>query len=267
MSEILLTFVHISDTHISQHPSYNTDFGEVTTLVGVKALVKQLNKLPFEPDFVLHTGDVAYNPDPTAYITCKEILGKIKYPIYYVAGNHDDHISLHENLQQSWINPQGKMYFDFELNGVQVIIANTNDPVNYPAGQVTEDQLEWLSQLCSADDNRPLIIAEHHNLLPVGIPWLDTYMRAANGEDFHKAILPARDRLRGVFFGHVHQNLDIERDGIHYYSTVSSWFQLEGYPGLVESKPDASAEPGYSIVTITKNQTFVRRCRFPLPAS
>ncbi len=64
MSEILLTFVHISDTHISQHPSYNTDFGEVTTLVGVKALVEQLNNLPFEPDFVLHTGDVAYNPDP-----------------------------------------------------------------------------------------------------------------------------------------------------------------------------------------------------------
>jgi hypothetical protein len=30
------------------------------------ALIKAVNDVPFAPDFVLHTGDVAYDPDPEA---------------------------------------------------------------------------------------------------------------------------------------------------------------------------------------------------------
>jgi Icc protein len=106
-----------------------------------------------------------------------------------------------------------------------------------------------------------LIVAVHHNLLPTGIPWLDDFMRTTNGEAVHAALLPARHRLRGVFFGHVHQPLDMLRDGILYASAPSSWCQYHAYPDQADTIEDAASGPGFNIVTVTDDQTYVRRCR------
>src|SRR5688572_30239455 len=92
-NDILLRFVHISDTHLSHDPNYTIPNRELPLAMdGAKALVKQVNALPFTPDFVLHTGDVVYDPDPSpaAYETARDLLGQIKYPIYYLTGNHDE---------------------------------------------------------------------------------------------------------------------------------------------------------------------------------
>ncbi|MBC7871067.1 MAG: metallophosphoesterase [Chitinophagaceae bacterium] len=258
------TFIHISDTHINDDPSYSRDYADSHPLAGARALVRELNQLPFTPDFVLHTGDVAFDPHAEAYLTALEVLSEIKYPVYYVAGNHDDSPTL-QRLMLHRDEPQPALHYAFEVNGVQIICVDSNGPIDPPAGLMTKSELEWLSGLCSAEDDRPLLIAVHHNVLPVGIPWLDQYMGIRNGEAFHKAILPARDRLRGVFFGHVHQNLDIVRDGILYSSTLSSWTQFQAFPGMSQTTPDRGAEPGYSIVTVTEDQTFIRRCRYPIP--
>ena len=89
MSKHLLTFIHISDTHIPTDPAYTTQHATVPPYEGAQKLVQQLNNLPFTPDFVLHTGDVTYDPDPEAYRNSKDILSGIPFPVYYVAGNHD----------------------------------------------------------------------------------------------------------------------------------------------------------------------------------
>ena len=96
----------------------------------------------------------------------------------------------------------------------------------------------------------------------MGSLFWDDWMRLENGEDFHKALLPARDRICGVFSGHVHQNTDIIRDGITYFTSKSSWYQLYNYPHQEKPEPDRFADPGYSIVIVTRDQTYVRRCTF-----
>ncbi len=259
-----LTFVHISDTHIHPDPYYTKSYANVTPHAGALALVDEINKLPFEPDFVLHTGDVAYDPDPAAYRACLSILQQINYPVYYVAGNHDHSPSL-QRLMLNRSDPLPTLHYALEANGIQIVCVDSNGPAEPPAGYIVDEQLEWLKGLCEAEDERPLIIAVHHNVLDVGVPWLDNYMGIRNGERFHQAILPAKDRLRGVFFGHVHQNLDILRDGILYSSCLSSWTQFQAFPGMTHTTSDTGAEPGFSVVTITDTQTFIRRHRFALP--
>jgi 3',5'-cyclic-AMP phosphodiesterase len=264
MPDPLLRFVHISDTHINADPSYNQTYAHITPYEGAKAMVQELNNLPFTPDFVLHTGDVAYDPEPEAYLTCIEILQEIKYPVYYVAGNHDDNASL-QQLLLNRAEPTRSLHYAFEVNGVQIICVDSNGPADPPAGNITGYQLEWLAGLCQAEDERPLIIAVHHNVLPVGVPWLDDFMGLRNGELFHQTILPARHRIRGVFFGHVHQNIDVLRDGILYSSTLSSWTQYHAWPGQTDMVPDSGADPGYSVVMVTAEQTYIRRHRFTVP--
>lgn len=259
-----LTFVHISDTHIHADPYYSKDYADVTPHAGALALVDAINTLPFEPDFVLHTGDVAYDPDPEAYSVCLSILQQIHYPVYYVAGNHDHSPTL-QKVMLNRADPLPTLHYAFEANGIQVVCMDSNGPADPPAGYIVDEQLEWISGLCQAADERPMVIGIHHNVLDVGIPWLDNYMGVRNGMMFHEAILPARHRIRGVFFGHVHQNIEMIRDGILYSSCLSSWTQFQAYPGMTHTTSDQHAEPGFSVVHLTENQTFIRRYRFPLP--
>src|SRR5690606_33597136 len=120
MSDILLHFVHISDTHISHDPSYQQAELQRSPLPTAQALVEKLNNLSFEPAFVLHTGDVVYNPDEEAYEYAREILGRIRWPVHYVPGNHDSAEMLQRVfLQRSEIQPT--WHYSFEVNGVQVI--------------------------------------------------------------------------------------------------------------------------------------------------
>jgi Icc protein len=261
MPEILLTFVHISDTHISPDSEYGTQHGLWSAQEGAKALVRAVNELPFQPDFVLHTGDVAYGPDPDAYHTAREILTKLKSPLYYLAGNHDHADALQRILlgRTEVISP---FHYRMEVNGVQIVCLDTNGHAEPPRGNIAVEQLDWLDSICSTPDAQPLIVAMHHNPLSIGSPWLDDYMRLINGEVVHRILLKARDRLHGVFFGHVHQNISYYRDGILYTSALSSWNQFLAYPGLDDTIPDLDAQPGFNVVTLTRNQTFVRQWYF-----
>ena len=78
------------------------------------------------------------------------------------------------------------------------------------------------------------------------------------GPEFVEAIAPARDRIRGVFFGHVHRAYQLVHRGILYSSSPSSFGQFLTWPGQ-EAPEAALAEPaGFSLVTITDEQTTVR---------
>lgn len=258
MRDILLHFVHISDTHISHDPSYQQAELQRSPNITAEALVEQINNLPFEPAFVLHTGDVAYNPDEKAYERAREILGRIRWPVHYLPGNHDSAEMLQrvflkrDTIQPTW-------HYSFEVNGVQVICLDSTGPAEPPSGTVSDEQLRWLRSITESNDTRPLVIGVHHNTLAVGVPWLDGFARMANGDELHAALLPARHRIHGVFYGHIHQNTQTLRDGILYSSALSSWYQLTGWPGQTDPMPDYTAQPGFSIVTITADQTYVRQ--------
>lgn len=261
MPDTLLTFVQITDTHINPDPDYGLKTSPHNTREGAEALVQQVNALPFKVDFVLHTGDIIYDPEPEPYYAAREILGQIKYPVYYVAGNHDHPAELQRILlgRSEILSP---FHYEFEVNGVQIIVLDSNGPAEPPRGYITPEQLTWLHKLCARADTRPLVVAVHHNVVPIGSPWLDDYMRITNGEDLHRVLLSAKDRLRGIFFGHVHQGVSMYRDGLLYTSGLSSWSQFKAWPGLTDTTHDVGAECGFNVVTITHNQTFIRHWRF-----
>ncbi len=265
-SDILLRFVHITDTHISDDERYNIPGAPHTPVIGARALVHQLRSLPFTPDFVLHTGDVIYDPVDSAYAAAKKILNGIPYPVHYLPGNHDSVIGLQRHLL-GIESPTEPYDYTFEVKGVQVICIDSNRPAEPPRGRVSEAQLAWLRAQADPHDPRPLVVAVHHNVLPIGVPWWDDFMRMENGADFHAALVPARARIRGVFHGHVHQDADTYVDGILYTSALSSWYQIHAHPGQLETENDRRVAPGYSVVTISKAGTFICRHRYMVDSS
>lgn len=260
-----LRFIQISDTHINPDPSYNLNYAKYTPMIGVNALIKEIKDLPFQPDFILHTGDIAYDPVPEVYPEIKEIMSQFDLPIYYLTGNHDDAHSIQKILMGKE-EAQDYLYYDFEAKGVHFVCLDSNGPhePKHPSGTVIQEQLDWLNKICSSDDKRPLVVAVHHNAIPVNVPWLDNWMKIENGEEFHAIVRQARDRLCGVFFGHIHQNYQILRDNVLYVSGGSSWCQFISYPIPENDQPinDFHTLPSFNIVTIADGTTSIRRHSF-----
>ena len=147
-----------------------------------------------------------------------------------------------------------------------VLIDSHNQPEIPTGGDlVSQEQLHWLEKICTADDSRPMVVGIHHHTIPL-LTSLDR-IRIENGEDLHAVLLKAKDRLRGVFYGHIHETSITVRDGISYYSTQSGWYQLQTYYAQPEIAHDPLPNPGLNLVTITETDTFVRAIRIPVYTS
>jgi 3',5'-cyclic-AMP phosphodiesterase len=254
-----MRFIHITDSHIGPDRAH-TGYGH-NAYDNLAALVTHLNQLPFRPDFVLHTGDVVENAVEPEYWLAKELLSQLNYPVYYVNGNHDEAEALQRVLLGT-PHPLRRFDYTFEAGGVQVVVLDTRG-VRHPAGLLESEQLARLSALCTAE-GPPMIIAMHHPPLPVDSRWIDFgwqlgMMLLENGDDFRATIAPARERLRGVFFGHLHRSYQAYRDGVLYVGATPCFGLLESYPD--QFVPAASPlEPlGYNIVTVTPHETIIRQ--------
>jgi Icc protein len=263
MAEHLLTFVHLSDTHLHIDPEYTGDFVTFSSRPSVAALIDHINALPFPIDFVLHTGDIMTDPQPDHYTAARDLLQAIRFPVYYLPGNHDRV----EPLQRMMLNRAPAdillpMDYQFEVNGVQIVCLDSVQP-DTAIGKLELSQLQWLSEAATPDDPRPLVVALHHHPIPLESPWLDS-IALVNGLELHRILLNVRHRLRGVFYGHIHENVITVRDGISYYSTLSAWFQTRTWYGQAEPFNDPSHDPGFNVVTLTARDTFVRQFRVRL---
>ncbi len=266
----LLQFAHVSDTHLIM-PGQQRDYSDIdpewseyarqilalpySALEAAERLVEEINRLPAQLDFVLHTGDVAGQLSASEdYHYIGKVLSAIRYPICYVPGNHD----VGEAFQRVLLGRSGAYDHVFEQKGVQIVCLDSNGTQPPHSGWLDEAQLEWLESICAAQDERPLVVVLHHHPFPMGVRWMDE-VGLLNGEAMHQILLKARQRLRGVFFGHVHYAMDLLHEGILYSSAASAWCQFAAWPGSASPALDMQAQPGFSLVSIGQDSTVVRR--------
>lgn len=285
MSEILVRFAHISDTHITREddqPFRPEHYSErmigiieamrakrsaaptapaVLPRVASQRLVEEVNRLPFRLDFVLHTGDIMTDPIPEEYDAAHAILSQINAPVYYLAGNHDN---LHGI--QSFLSRNGVVHepYDYtvEINGVVLVCMDSATHGTDHAGHFSQEQIDWLRDICTADDSRPIVVGIHHPVLRFNMHFLDMLI-TDNGEAVHEVLKLAGSRLRGVFSGHIHEEIDIYQDGILYSFASGPHTQSNLFPGIEEMGSfTAAPNPGFSVVTVTTTGTFIRRYNF-----
>ena len=251
-----MRFIHLTDTHLGPRPDYQIEGHATPTLPNVEAVIREINELPFEPDFILHTGDVVDDRSEAAYRLAKPVFEKLTAPIYYVVGNHDDGDTMQRVLLGRTGSPSRFDYYG-EIGGVALAVFETRGPVD-PGGTLTPSQFVAIRELCRPE-GPPLIIAIHHQPIPLDVTWLDLRMPLDCGPEFLDAIAPARERIRGVFFGHVHRSFQVMRDGILFSSAMSACAQITGWPNSATPIPNPDELPGFSIVTITETETIVRQ--------
>ena len=78
----------------------------------------------------------------------------------------------------------------------------------------------------------------------------------------HQALLPARGRLRGVFFGHIHNSTQIFRDGILYCAVASTFAGFTTWPNEEMIRADHDAMPAFNFVQCLPDQTIIQQRPF-----
>jgi 3',5'-cyclic AMP phosphodiesterase CpdA len=231
--------------------------------------VDRINQLPFKPDFVVHTGDIANDPHPAAYALARETLSGLRLPVYYVRGNHDDAADIEMYMamgpKSDLSADKGRLAYAFEVKGVRFLVFDTQGPAqSQPQGFISAEQLKVLRQEAAAE-GPPLVIFLHHPLLPMDSPWMDANMLVLNGEEVHSALLPARNRIRGVFHGHTHQSTQTLCDGIFYVAAASNLTQFASWPNDEDVLHLDDEQPGFNFVRLMSGQTMIRQHRYPAP--
>ncbi|MFZ0547173.1 MAG: metallophosphoesterase [Candidatus Promineifilaceae bacterium] len=267
MLEAPLYFVQISDTHIGPTADYSRD--SHYSLPCAKRIVEVINTLPTRPDFVIHTGDVVTNPHPVSYQLAAETFAGLEVPIYYVTGNHDRSADIRHYLPMGPKVDAGRdpsrLSYTFEVKGFRFLVLDARGPDEIdPQGLLSDSDLELLAEEATPT-GPPLIVFVHFPALPLNSPWMDGNMLIQNGEAMHEALLPARSRLRGVFHGHIHQPMQIVRDGILYVSSASAFSQFGAWPGNTDPFYDPAHDPGYNFVHLLNHQTVIHQHTFPRP--
>lgn len=259
MTDPLLTFVHLSDTHL-QADSQTTLSGFRNASTTTAAVVDAINALEFQIQFVLHTGDVGNDPGGAQdYAQAKLALSAIHVPVQLIPGNHD----APEWLYSAFSRPVSPGYFSFVVNGVKFICLNSNVK-NAGHGGLGPDQLAWLGVQLNATPDMPVVVALHHHPFPLGAPMMDSLM-LSDGEALHSLLKGSKARISCVLFGHIHETVVYARDGITYASVQSAWYQLKTWPGLGEFYRDPVQTSGFNVVSIMPDgMAIIRVFRVPL---
>lgn len=226
-----LRLLHLTDTHLLGTPeAMLRGMLPYDSLAAVRA---HATRHFADYQGILLTGDLVHD-DPQGYHTIAQAFADETRPVYCLPGNHDIPEAMYSTLSHAPF----VLDTHFMLGAWQLIMLNTWQS-GQASGHLGTEQLAWLERTLRAHTDWPALICLHHHPLSMSSQWLDQV-----GLTDRKAFMACIGRyrhVRGVLWGHVHQQLDSLIDGMHFMATPSTCMQFLPHSNAfaLDSKPPA----------------------------
>jgi Icc protein len=212
----------------------------VNTAQSLRAVLDEALGGGARPDAILVTGDIGDDLTRGAYENFREALDRRGVPVLCLPGNHDNPVLMREMLDTGGFQFCGRAQIgDW---GVVMLDTHVHDD---PAGELSETELERLESDLGYFKDLPVLVCLHHPPVRVGSPWLDE-VGLRNPDDF-LAIIDYFPKVKGVLSGHVHQALELDRNGVRMMTTPSTCAQ---FTPRTESCVMDMKPPGYRWLTL-----------------
>jgi Icc protein len=150
-------------------------------------------------------------------------------------GNHDESTLLNSAIDGGLCRYESQL----QHNGWQFIFLDSTIPGSEGA-HFSAERLQQLDRMLADSGTPHTLVCLHHNPVNMGSRWLDTM--ALDNQDEFFAVIDRHTKVRGILWGHVHQEFTGTRNGVHLMSTPSTCIQF--MPGSSEFALDSSS-PGY----------------------
>lgn len=215
----------VTDCHLSADPERT--YRGIDPRRNLEALLEKVRSL--RPDLLLLTGDLSEDGSRASYQYLRACLKPLVVPVLALPGNHDDAGLLEETFPGSPVDTISVS----EHGTWQVIRLNSCQP-GKPEGRLGERTLADLEEFLQKGENRPQLIALHHQPIIIGSPWIDRYPLL-----HPQPLLQMLDRypnVKAVVWGHVHQAFATERKGTIMLACPSS--AINALPGAQKFTAD-----------------------------
>lgn len=230
------TVIQITDPHL-----FATTKGRllnIDTDASLQGVIRHIQTHRVDIDLLLATGDITQDGSKASYHRFLELTQKIDAPLRVLPGNHDNINHLHKVFGDN-----ARVVTDLDnwrIVCLDSCILGSN------SGELRDDQLALLTAAALQNPNKYILLALHHNPVPIDSLWLDTMM-ISNPEALFNlvATLP---QVRAISWGHVHQEYDAihpspsHPQGVRLLATPSSCVQFTPHSDVFSLD---SIDPGY----------------------
>lgn len=237
MTETSITIAHLTDPHLLGTPEQ--EMLGINTFDHLQTVIGHIANATDKATHLLATGDIAQSGVPQAYAHFLGMTASLGIPVHALPGNHD-----HPEHFRSVLGTLADPVVD--MGPWRLVMLNSQIP-GETGGHLPEDQLDLLEQAAQVEPGRHVLVAMHHQPIPIGSAWLDTMM-ITNGHVLFD-MLKRLPRVRALLWGHIHQAYDVEiphpaspDQDLQLLATPATCFQF--MPGSKDFAFDDIA-PGY----------------------
>lgn len=250
----VIKLLQITDSHLFKD--------EKSALLGVNThasfaqVLAEINAESFDFDFVLATGDLVQDNSDEGYHRFFDMIKTLNKNVFWIPGNHDFQPKMFDILAHDPVLSVKHLL----LGAHWQILLLDSQVFGVPHGRLSQYQLDWLQAKLKDNPNRYALVVLHHHLLPTNCAWLDQH-NLRNGQDLYEILAPF-PFVKGILYGHIHQQVDSEWHGYQIMATPSTCIQF---------KPDNntftldSLQPGWREIELYPDGrilTRVKRIRY-----
>ena len=229
---------HISDTHLLGGDKLL--YGHVPSDLHIEKAMAQLEKTGIKFEALVFTGDLADLGERDAYERLKGIVepaaARIGAQVVWVMGNHDERPEYASVLfgEAETTAPQDRVY---DINGLRIISLDTTVP-GYHHGELTDEQLAWLTDVLATPAAHGTIIAVHHPPVPTPMLWAMEMLELHDQQRFADVVRGTD--VRAILGGHLHYSTHSTFAGIPVSVASATCYTLTiGAEGRLFSGVDA----------------------------
>jgi len=206
----------LSDSHLFQ--SKGKELFRVNTFRALKIATDQIRAQSQEYDLLVALGDLAEDGSEGAYNHFHALTHGLAESTVWVRGNHDDFDNIGEERLSEFFKPE------LHLGPWHLIFLDTTIQ-GRGEGRLDPAELRRLESFLKSFSGGHILIFMHHQPLPVGSAFIDE-LALQNREKF-LTIVDGCKAVKGIIFGHVHQQLDAIHNGIRFLSMPSTSIQFK----------------------------------------
>lgn len=207
--------VQITDFHLFGDPQGR--LRGVPSLAALEAVLAAAAPDIRVADALLATGDLVQD-QPEGYVHVRRALGGLGLPVRCIPGNHDT-----PELASALSGAPFSVGGQFDRGGWRVILLDSQLP-GRGEGRLAEEELARLDAALATGDDRHVLVVLHHQPIGLGSRWLDG-IGLSNAADF-LSVIDRHPAVRGILFGHVHQEVDAWRGKVRLLGTPATCAQF-----------------------------------------